>query len=322
MSTSAPAEPTGTSPEHDRTTDDRPDRLARFRGWTRAVLVANVVAQIAIIVTGGAVRLTASGLGCSTWPMCEPGQFTPVFHDAATFHPYVEFGNRLMTGVLSVIAVAVLLLVLTDRRRSETYRALGIVPLAGVALQAVIGGIVVLLELHPGWVSLHFVLSAALVWVSAYLLHRHGEGDGAPVPVGTRSVRRAGSVLGLLTVPIVVLGVIVTGSGPHSGDADVGYRLAVDPLAFTRAHAWTVWVFCGVLAALVVLLHRLPADGVVLRARRGAWLLVVVTLAQGAIGYTQYFTGLPALLVGFHMLGAGLLVWAAANAVLRLRTRA
>ncbi|WP_277210715.1 COX15/CtaA family protein [Isoptericola croceus] len=321
MSTPAPAETPDATPDTARPAVGHPDRLARFRGWTRGILIANVVAQIAIIVTGGAVRLTASGLGCSTWPMCEPGQFTPVFHDAATFHPYVEFGNRLMTGVLSAIAVAVLLLVWTDRRRSETYRALGIVPLAGVALQAVIGGVVVLLELHPGLVSLHFVLSAALVWVSAYLLHRHGEGDGDPVPVGPRPVILAGTILGVLTIPIVVLGVIVTGSGPHSGDADVGYRLAVDPLAFTRAHAWTVWVFCGVLGVLTVLLHRLPADDGVSRARRGVWLLVVVTLAQGAIGYTQYFTGLPELLVGFHMLGAGLLVWATANAVLRLRTR-
>lgn len=321
MSTPAPASPSGTAHDAAPASPERPDPFARFRGWTRGVLIANVIGQIAIILTGGAVRLTGSGLGCSTWPMCEPGQFTPVFHEAASYHPFVEFGNRTMTGVLSVIAVAVLLLVWTDRRRSETYRALGILPLAGVALQAVVGGVVVLLELHPGWVSLHFVISAALVWVSAYLLHRHGEGDGAPAPIGSRATTLAGRTLGVLVIPVVVLGVIVTGAGPHSGDTEVGYRLAVDPLAMTRAHSASVWVFVGVLALLLVLLLRQTATEPVRRARRGAWLLLVVTLAQGAVGYTQYFTGLPALLVGLHMLGAGLLVWATANAVLRLRTR-
>lgn len=298
------------------------DRWARLRPWTRGVLVANVVAQVGIIVTGGAVRLTGSGLGCSTWPHCEPGRFTPVFHEATSFHPFVEFGNRTMTFVLSVIALAVLVLVRTDRRRSRPYRLLGLVPLVGVAVQALIGGVVVLLDLHPGWVSLHFAVSAALVWVSAYLLHRHGEGDGEPDPVRPRAVRAAGWALGLLLVPVISLGVLVTGSGPHSGDDEVGYRLALDPLAVTRVHSASAWLFVAALTALLVMLHRRPGDDDRLRAARGAaWLLLAVTLAQGAIGYAQYFTGLPVLLVGLHMLGAGLLVWATANAVLRLRTR-
>ncbi len=300
----------------------RPDRLGRFRGWTRGVLLANVVAQIGIIVSGGAVRLTGSGLGCSTWPHCEPGRFTPEFHEATSLHPYIEFGNRTLTGVLSVIGLLVLLLVWTDRRRARSYRLLGVVPLVGVAAQAVIGGVVVLLELHPGWVSLHFGVSAALVWVSAYLLHRHGEGDGPPAPVGPRALTATGRVLGALLVPVIALGVLVTGSGPHSGDAEVGYRFALDPLAVTRAHSAAVWAFVAALVVLLVLLHRLPGDDPRARAARGAaWLLLAVTLAQGAVGYAQYFTGLPALLVGLHMLGAGALVWATANAVLRLRTR-
>ncbi|MDO8149514.1 MULTISPECIES: heme A synthase [unclassified Isoptericola] len=317
MSTSAPAEASRTPA--------RRDRLARFRGWTRGVLIANVIAQIGIIVTGGAVRLTGSGLGCSTWPQCEPGSFTPVFHAEVGIHPYIEFGNRLLTFVLAAIAVLVLLLVLTDRRRSRAYRWLGVVPLAGVVAQAVIGGVVVLLDLHPAWVSLHFVVSAALVWLAAYLLHRHCEGDGAPTPVGPRTVTLAGRALALLVVPVVLLGVAVTAAGPHSGDAEVGYRLAVDPLLMTRAHSASVWLFVGVLTVLLVLLHRTPdaaEDPLVRRARAGAWLLLAVTLAQGAVGYVQYFTGLPEILVALHMLGAGLLVWATANAVLRLRTRA
>ncbi|MEL7975260.1 COX15/CtaA family protein [Isoptericola sp. F-RaC21] len=286
------------------------------------MLLANVIGQILIIGTGGAVRLTDSGLGCSTWPMCEPGHFTPAFHEASTIHPYVEFGNRTMTGVLSVIGVMVLLLVWTDRRRSSSYRALGIVPLAGVLAQAVIGGVVVLLHLSPGWVSLHFGVSAALVWFSAYLLHRHGEGDAPPRRIAGRGVATVGALLGLLLVPVVTLGVLVTGAGPHSGDTEVGYRLALDPLTMTRAHSGSVWLFVITLVVLLVLLHRAPAGPRVATARKAAWLLLAVTLAQGLIGYVQYFTGLPELLVGFHLVGAGCLTWAAANAVLRLRTRA
>ncbi|PZR52542.1 cytochrome oxidase assembly protein [Xylanimonas oleitrophica] len=300
---------------------ERADRLAPLRRFTRPVLIANVIAQIGIIVTGGAVRLTGSGLGCSTWPACEPGRFTPAFHEASSIHPYIEFGNRTLTGVLTVIGVAVLLLVWTDRTRSVAYRRLGLVPLLGVLAQAVIGGVVVLLHLHPGWVSLHFGVSAGLVWMSSYLLHRHGEGDGGPAPVGSRAVSLTGTVLALLLVPVITLGVLVTGSGPHSGDTEVGYRFALDPLAITRAHAASVWLFTIALVVLLVLLHRARAGTTTAAARRGAWLLLVTTLAQGVIGYTQHFLGLPALLVGIHMLGAGLLVWATANAVLRLRTR-
>jgi cytochrome c oxidase assembly protein subunit 15 len=323
VSTPAPAEPVSSS----AAPTVSPDRLGRFRGWTRGVLVANVVGQIAIIATGGAVRLSDSGLGCSTWPHCEPGRFTPVLHEATTIHPYIEFGNRLMTFVVGIVAIAVLLLVWTDRRRSPEYRVLGFVPIAGVVAQALIGGVVVLLDLHPGWVSLHFGVSAALVWFSAYLLHRHGEGDGSPLPVGPRSLTVTGWLLATLMVGVVTLGVLVTGAGPHSGDDTVGYRLALDPYLMTRAHSATVWLFVATLVALLVMLWRLArttgadVEGLA-GARRAAWLLLAVTLAQGLIGYVQYFTGLPEILVGAHMLGAGLLVWATANAVLRLRTRA
>ena len=158
--------------------DALPGRVDRFRHWTRAVLIANLIGQIGIIGTGGAVRLTDSGLGCSTWPQCEPGSFTPVFHEATTLHPYIEFGNRTLTGVLGVIAVLVAVLVCTDLKRTASYRMLGLVPGVGVLMQALIGGIVVLLHLHPGWVSLHFAVSGALVALSLYLVHRHDEGDG------------------------------------------------------------------------------------------------------------------------------------------------
>jgi cytochrome c oxidase assembly protein subunit 15 len=220
-----------------------------------------------------------------------------------------------------VLGIAVLALVWTDRTRSRAYRTLGLVPLLGVVAQAVIGGVVVLLDLDPRWVSLHFAVSAALVWLSAYLLHRHGEGDGAPVPVAGPLVTWAGRALAVLLVPVVTLGVLVTGSGPHSGDKTVGYRFALDPLLITKSHSGSVWLFVLTLVVLIVALHRTTATPRVAAARRAAWVLTVVTLAQGAIGYTQYFTGLPALLVGLHMLGAALLLWATAHAVLHLRTR-
>jgi cytochrome c oxidase assembly protein subunit 15 len=295
----------------------RPDRLAPLRRWTRPVLVANLVAQIGIIVTGGAVRLTGSGLGCSTWPQCEPGQFAAKFHPETTYHQFVEYGNRTLTGVLSVIAIAALVLVWTDRSRVLSYRLLGAVPLLGVAAQAVIGGVIVLLHLHPGWVSLHFVVSAALVSVSLLLLHRSGEGDGSPVPtVAPRSRALAWTLYGL-TALVVVLGVVVTGAGPHSGDEEVGYRFAVDPALMSKLHAWAVWVFVAVLVAYLVSVRRGPQQ-----VRRAAWILLAITLGQGLIGYVQYFTGLPALLVGLHMLGSALLVAGSTRVVLTTRTRA
>ncbi|WP_369824538.1 heme A synthase [Cellulosimicrobium sp. CUA-896] len=190
----------------------RPNRLAAGRRWTRPVLVANLVAQIGIIVTGGAVRLTGSGLGCSTWPQCHPGQFTAEFHPATTYHEFVEFGNRTLTGILGVVALLTLVLVWTDRSRVLSYRLLGVVPLLGVAAQAVIGGVIVLLHLHPGWVSLHFLVSASLVAVSLLLLHRAGEGDGAPVPTVDGSTRATAWVLAALTAVVVTLGVVTTGA--------------------------------------------------------------------------------------------------------------
>lgn len=291
----------------------------RARRWTRPVVLANLVAQIAIIVTGGAVRLTGSGLGCSTWPMCEPGEFTPRFHDATNLHPYIEFGNRTLTGVLGVIAVAVAVLVWSDRSRSRSYRLLGLVPLVGVAAQAVIGGITVLVDLHPAIVGGHLLISMALVAASTVLFERVSEGDGPPRPLAEPRTRLAAAALQVALVPVLVLGVIVTGAGPHSGDSEVGYRFAVDPARFTQLHSASVWLFLAVTVLVVVLVARTrPAPP---RARRVLVTLVVITLLQGAIGYVQYFTGLPEILVGLHMLGAALLTAGTVRVPLALRDR-
>lgn len=291
-------------------------RVDRFRHWTRAVLIANLVGQIGIIGTGGAVRLTESGLGCSTWPECEPGSFTPQFHEATTLHPYIEFGNRTLTGVLGIIAILLAVLVCTDLKRSASYRALGLVPIVGVLAQALIGGIVVLLHLHPGWVSLHFGVSGALVAASLYVLHRHDERDAAPTLVVGPRVRALAWGLAALTAVVVVLGVLTTGAGPHSGDAEVGYRIAIDPALLTRWHAAAVWAFAALLVAYLVSVRNGPAP-----VRRAALILLGITLAQGLIGYVQYFTDLPELLVGLHMIGAAVLIAGTTRVWLTTRVR-
>lgn len=293
----------------------------RFAAWrerlTYPVLVANLVAQIGIVVTGGAVRLTGSGLGCSTWPQCEPGQFTAAFHPETTYHQYVEFGNRTLTGVLGVIAVAVALLVWFDRDRSAAYRRLGFAPLAGVVAQALIGGVVVLLHLHPAWVSLHFLVSMALVAASTLLVHRSREGDGPRIPVVGPWSRRLAPVLAVLVGVVLTLGVVTTGAGPHSGDEEVGYRIAVDPYLMARVHAASVWLFVAVLGALLWSNRRGPR----LLRRRG-WVLVGLVALQGVIGYVQVATDLPILLVLLHMLGAALLAAGTTRYLLTFRTRA
>lgn len=295
--------------------------------WRRRVLVANLAAQVLIVGTGGAVRLTGSGLGCSTWPQCEPGEFTPVMHEAATFHPFVEFGNRTLTGVLAVLALAAAWVVWQRTDRSRAFRWLGLVPLLGVVVQAVVGGVTVLVDLHPGVVAVHFLISMALVAASTALLLRDREGDGPPVAVVGPAARRVGHALVPLLAVVLVLGVVTTGAGPHSGDDEVAYRFALDPVAVARSHSASVWLYLAAVVAAVVLTRRVAAAGGPVDApasslaRRAGVVLLLAALAQGLVGYVQYFTGLPAVLVAVHMIGASLLVVAQVRHTLALRTR-
>ncbi|MBO3103025.1 COX15/CtaA family protein [Cellulomonas fengjieae] len=286
--------------------------------WTWTAVVANLVGQILIIVTGGAVRLTGSGLGCSTWPQCEPGRFTPEFHEATSIHPFIEFGNRTVSIVLVAIAAAVAVLVVLDRRRPWSYRRLGLVPVVGVVIQAVIGGITVLVDLHPAIVGSHLLISMALVAFSAWLVVRTREGDGPAVPLVDRTTQVLVRVLCALTALVLVLGVVVTGAGPHSGDEEVGYRFQVDPWTMSKLHAASVWAFVAVLVVVLVLLRRRGVTG---RPWTTGLMLLAVTLAQGAVGYVQLNTGLPIALVNLHMLGAALLAAAVTFFVGSLRTR-
>ncbi|SLM98962.1 Cytochrome oxidase assembly protein [Corynebacterium xerosis] len=269
------------------------------------VFWGNLICQIGIIVSGGVVRLTSSGLGCSTWPNCEPGQFTPELTMESGIHPFIEFGNRTLTGVLGIFAAALLLIALLWlRHKGRGMRWLALTPLAGTALQAIVGMVVVKADLHPGVVSPHFLISPILVALSTLLLYRLYDGDAprrrSVVPTAMHWMSWA---LGVIGFAILVLGTLVTGTGPHSGDDVHPERLPFDPRTISWLHADAVMLFCGLLVGLLIALHLIGAQR---PARRAAWGLVGVTAIQALIGYTQYFTGLPELLVGFHMLGAGL----------------
>ncbi|WP_413450442.1 COX15/CtaA family protein [Georgenia phoenicis] len=307
--------PAAVSPHPPRSRDGLVDRL------TWGLAIANLVAQIGIIVTGGAVRLTGSGLGCSQWPMCEPGSFTPEFHAEMTFHPIIEFGNRTLTGVLGVIALALVWAVYRRQptaSRPAALKRLSLLPLLGIAVQAVVGGMTVWVDLHPAVVGSHMLISLFLVTVSTYLLVRLASPDAPARPVSSPAARLVGRLVAVVGTVLLVLGVITTGAGPHAGDADEPYRWALDPAFISRLHALSVWAFV-VLVVVGIVLARREGNAA---AQRTWGVLLGVTLAQGLVGYVQYFTGLPELLVGVHMLGSALTVVAIVYAVTSLFTRA
>lgn len=276
-------------------------RQARWAGW------ASLVANTGIVVTGGAVRLTGSGLGCPTWPRCTEDDFTP--HGALDFHSAIEFGNRLLTFVL--VAVAVLTFVAAWRTGRRHLVGLAGVLAAGIPLQAVIGGITVLTDLNPWIVSLHLLLSMALVGLSVRFLQVLDR----PTPaVGGPATTLAWIVLAAAWV-VLYLGTVVTGSGPHAGDAD-SPRNGLDPLQWSQLHADAVFLYLGLTIGLLLCLMAVRADRAAVRVV--VWLLVA-QLAQGAIGFVQYFNDLPELLVGLHMLGAAILSALTTAALLRVR---
>jgi len=285
----------------------------RSRRGVRGIYIANLVGQAGIVLTGAVVRITSSGLGCPTWPECVDGSIAPTSDQAEAWHKYIEFGNRLLTFVLLALALAALVAGLIDRRRRAradlpprpALMALALVPLAGTVGQAILGGITVLTGLHPLIVGAHFLISMAIIaGVVALVVRSADDGDGKPTWLTPRPVRVLAWLLVAVTAVVVVLGVLVTSSGPHSGDEDV-QRLGWDPRTVAWLHADVVLLFLGLLIGLLVALALTKAPA---HARRRAWLLLAVAGLQGIIGYTQYFTGLPEVLVTVHVLGATL-VW-------------
>ena len=261
------------------------------RTWLVRLGWATLVANIGIVLTGGAVRLTASGLGCPTWPRCTDESFTP--HGALDFHSIIEFGNRTLTFVLAGIAVLTFLTAWQSGRRD--LRVLSVWLGLSIPAQALIGGLTVLTGLNPWIVSFHLLLSLAIISLAVLYLHRID--TPAVVAEQTRPTRRA--ILAWTTYAVtwivLYLGTVVTGSGPHAGDLDVP-RNGLDPLLLSQLHADFVFLLVGLTVALVIV-----------HPSRATWTLLGVELAQGLIGFVQYFTDLPVVLVGFHLLGAALI---------------
>lgn len=279
----------------------------------RGIYIANLVAQAGIVVTGAVVRITESGLGCPTWPECVDGSIAPTDQQAESWHKYIEFGNRLLTFVLLALAIAAIVAGILDRRRrvraQQAPRSglvlLSAIPLLGTVLQAVLGGITVLTGLNPLTVGAHFLVSMLIIAGVVALVVRSGDpGDRPVVFLSPPPVRVLAWLLVAVSAVVVVLGVIVTGTGPHSGD-EAAHRLGLDPRTMSWLHADVVLLFLGLLVGLLVALSLTSAP---VSARRRAWLLLGIALAQGVVGYTQYFTGLPEVLVIIHVLGA-LGVW-------------
>ena len=258
-----------------------------------------------IIVTGGAVRLTGSGLGCPQWPNCSAGHLVP--RSAASYQPLVEFVNRVVTGLVSLaVIVAVLASVQRrPRRRDLTLLSVGLV--LGVVAQIVLGGQTVRHRLDPAFVQAHFLLSMLIVADAVVLLHRAGLPDGGVHrPLVDHDLVWAGRLMILVSAMTIVAGTVVTGSGPHGGDDRV-QRWQLDLHRVTQVHGTAAMLLVALALTTAWLLR---SQGAPVQAQRRAWLVIEALGAQVAIGYTQYFLGVPVVLVGLHILGA-VLVWSA-----------
>ena len=284
------------------------DRRVRIAAW------ASLVSQILIIGTGGAVRLTGSGLGCPTWPRCTEDSFVTTAEMG--FHGIIEFGNRLLTFVLIIIAIVMFLFVIRMRReRPELFRlslGLGL----GIPGQAVIGGVTVLTDLNPYVVGLHYLLSAVLVGFASVLLYRVRRGPrrkGWGVPSSIRAMSAA--LLAVLGIS-VVMGILTTGSGPHAGDAGAA-RNGLDSWLLQHFHAWPSYVVLGLVVTLSVLAWFARVGSPAFRrATTGA---LAITIVQILVGLYQANNGLPVLAVGVHMVLAAVLVACVTTALLAQR---
>lgn len=280
-----------------------------LRRWA----LANLIANMAIVWTGALVRLTDSGLGCSTWPQCDPGSYVP--HPEAPFHAFIEFGNRLLTFVLIIIALGTFLAarraVRAGAQRPLVSRLAFAVGL-GIIAQAVIGGISVLTQLNPWVVGLHMVVSIGLIVVCTRIVHETAGLAAAPTP---RLPWLLTQLVFCGSLVMMYLGTVTSGSGPHSGDGAAtrnGFNLA----DVARLHSLSMWGTLAVVVVLVVVARQLP------RTRRAALGVLGVAAVQGAIGYTQYLLHLPEALVLAHMVGTTLYTVAVAHLWLGVRREA
>ena len=280
---------------------------------TARIYTLLVFLQGALIVTGGAVRVTGSGLGCPTWPECTPGSYTPVPNQAeGQLHAWIEFGNRLLTFVLLVTALAVFIISVRATKLAPAKnrtRFLALLQILGILGQGVLGGITVLTDLHPLPVAGHLILSIFLV-SGAISLRNEVIGIKKEIPSGL--IKFLLPIYIWLTLAVIIIGTIVTGSGPHAGD-EQAQRFGIDARVISWLHADFV-IALLILSALMYLIAT--QNGLKLLSRRIGFFLLIAT-GQGSIGYIQYFTGLPEVLVAAHLLGATL-VWGSAWSLIKM----
>ncbi|MFD3996604.1 heme A synthase [Streptomyces sp. NPDC058583] len=292
------------------------------RRWTpsprtlRRAALSAVVMSVLIIVTGGAVRLTGSGLGCDTWPKCTDDSL--IVTPEQGYRGAIEFGNRMLTYVLSA---AVGWAIIAARSTKPWRRGLTRLAWAQfwiVMSNAVIGGITVWMGLNPWTVAGHFLAANALLTVAVITWHRTGEGDTAARPRVPRPVRKLSWAITITSGLLIALGTTVTGAGKHAGDSSDVPRMPWDWTDAAHLHAIAAWVVCALALAMWLVLRVVDAP---LDTRARARDLLIVLLAQGVIGYVQYFTGVPELLVAVHMLGSSLMWIAVLRLALSLRER-
>ncbi|WP_425292141.1 COX15/CtaA family protein [Corynebacterium mastitidis] len=266
----------------------------------RLLALILLLCQGGITVTGSIVRVTGSGLGCNTWPQCHEGSLVPVRGAAPLIHQAIEFGNRLLTFVLVAAVVAVFTGLVRAERRAELI-AYALISGLGVVLQAVIGGISVKLDLQWWSVALHFLPSMVLVWVAALLYVRVAEPDDvSPVRAYPRAARWSAVVAACALAVVLVTGTMVTGAGPHAGDAEAGMsgRLDVNIDVMAHVHGYLMYAYLLCTFVTVVLLTRYRAPE---RARRAGLVLLGMIVVQAAIGIAQYRLGVPRWSVPMHI---------------------
>lgn len=289
----------------------------------RIIAACVILTQGGIAVTGAIVRVTASGLGCPTWPQCFPGSFTPVPHpEVAGIHQAVEFGNRMLTFLVVLTAAAAVIAVTRARRRPEVLRYAWLMPASTVA-QAIIGGITVLTGLLWWTVAIHLLVSMAMVWLAVLLYVKIGEPDaGVPEAVVPTPLRQLTALSAVALSAVLVTGTMVTGAGPHAGDKSLDRpvpRLEVEITTLVHMHSSLLIGYLSLLVALGFALLAVAAPRPVL-TRLGV--VVVLVAAQGTLGAVQFFTGVPEALVALHVAGAGACTAATAAlwASMRVRT--
>lgn len=285
------------------------------RTLNRATFTA-LLLSVVIVVTGGAVRLTGSGLGCDTWPKCSDDSL--VATSEMGFHGAVEFSNRMMTWVLSAAVGWAIVACRSAKPRRKGISRLAWAQFWLVMSNGVIGGVTVLMDLNPYTVAAHFLAATSLLTVTTLTWLRAREGDAAPRPLVGKPVKQLVVALTGFSGLLIAAGTVVTGAGPHAGDTSEVPRMPVDWKTVAQLHADLAWVVVGLTLALWFVLRAVDAPP---GPRRSARDLFLVLLAQGAIGYVQYFTDLPEVLVGAHLLGSTLVWIAVLRVLLSLRDR-